>query len=321
MLRQRRSTSVLRAIRGLRKREAGGSTCRFVARRATGSRAAAGRPLAGSRTRSHPTAAQPFAFTSCPVPSMARRIPTSRRFLASRPPSVWRRRAVESGRRVADTGRVHHRRPDARRLLPAVRSPAHRRTAAAVRRRRVLPRRLPGPRDHRDRAGARLHDVGAIPRAHRNRDEQPGREHRGCAADRRPGNRRLAIPVSGNDPHRLDEGQQPEMRFLSVARKDRGAILPIGRSKGPVFWYSANGTFTTSTYYADSLPPWVVAFNARKLPHPTRASRGRHCCRHANTWSPTACPSSEWRRLRVSAPGAAAPAEAAAAAAEVPVDG
>ena len=56
------------------------------------------------------------------------------------------------------------------------------------------------------------------------------------------------------------------MRFLSVARKDRGAILPIGLSKGPVFWYSVNGTFTTSTYYADSLPPWVTAFNARKLP-------------------------------------------------------
>jgi predicted AlkP superfamily pyrophosphatase or phosphodiesterase len=63
------------------------------------------------------------------------------------------------------------------------------------------------------------------------------------------------------------KAKQPEMRFLSVSRKDRGAILPIGLRKGPVFWYSANGTFTTSTYYADSLPPWVMAFNARKLPH------------------------------------------------------
>ena len=55
------------------------------------------------------------------------------------------------------------------------------------------------------------------------------------------------------------------MRFLSVSRKDRGAILPIGRSKGDVYWWSGStGSFTTSTYYADSLPPWVRRFNAEK---------------------------------------------------------
>lgn len=57
----------------------------------------------------------------------------------------------------------------------------------------------------------------------------------------------------------------PSMRFLSVSRKDRGAILPIGRAKGDVYWWSGNaGIFTTSTYYADSLPAWVQAFNAKK---------------------------------------------------------
>src|SRR5438132_4331804 len=30
-------------------------------------------------------------------------------------------------------------------------------------------------------------------------------------------------------------------RVLSVSRKDRAAILPIGRSKQPVFWYAPNG--------------------------------------------------------------------------------
>lgn len=54
----------------------------------------------------------------------------------------------------------------------------------------------------------------------------------------------------------------PETRALSVSRKDRGAILPIGRTRAPVFWY-AGGRFTTSRYYADSLPDWVEAFNAR----------------------------------------------------------
>jgi predicted AlkP superfamily pyrophosphatase or phosphodiesterase len=54
-------------------------------------------------------------------------------------------------------------------------------------------------------------------------------------------------------------------RFLSVSRKDRGAILPIGRSKGEVYWWvGSNGTFSTSHYYRETLPPWVQKFNARK---------------------------------------------------------
>ncbi len=52
-------------------------------------------------------------------------------------------------------------------------------------------------------------------------------------------------------------------RALSVARKDRGAILPIGRAKQSAFWYSTDGRFVTSRYYADTLPSWVKAFNQR----------------------------------------------------------
>jgi hypothetical protein len=54
-------------------------------------------------------------------------------------------------------------------------------------------------------------------------------------------------------------------RALSVSRKDRGAILPLGRAHQQVYWYAADGRFTTSTYYADTLPGWVRAFNARGL--------------------------------------------------------
>lgn len=55
----------------------------------------------------------------------------------------------------------------------------------------------------------------------------------------------------------------PETRVLSVSRKDRGAILPIGRSKHDVYWYApSSGDFTTSTWYADTLPSWVAGFNA-----------------------------------------------------------
>lgn len=58
----------------------------------------------------------------------------------------------------------------------------------------------------------------------------------------------------------------PRTRALSVSRKDRGAILPLGRAKQQAYWYAADGRFTTSTYYADTLPDWVKRFNARRLP-------------------------------------------------------
>ncbi len=60
--------------------------------------------------------------------------------------------------------------------------------------------------------------------------------------------------------------KDPRTRALSVSRKDRGAILPLGRAKQHAFWYAADGRFTTSRYYADTLPAWVTQFNARRLP-------------------------------------------------------
>lgn len=65
-------------------------------------------------------------------------------------------------------------------------------------------------------------------------------------------------------------------RFLSVSRKDRAAILPIGASKGDVYWYASNGTFTQSLYYGTELPKWVRDFNDKRYP-----------ARYAGTvWSP-----------------------------------
>ncbi|MCO4100431.1 MAG: sulfatase-like hydrolase/transferase [Gemmatimonas sp.] len=54
-------------------------------------------------------------------------------------------------------------------------------------------------------------------------------------------------------------------RTLSVSMKDRGAILPVGRSKADVYWYSIDGRFLTSTYYRNDLPTWVMAFNNRQM--------------------------------------------------------
>lgn len=59
----------------------------------------------------------------------------------------------------------------------------------------------------------------------------------------------------------------PRTRALSISRKDRGAILPIGRSRQSVFWFTNDGRFTTSSWYADTLPTWLTVFNARRLPH------------------------------------------------------
>lgn len=55
-------------------------------------------------------------------------------------------------------------------------------------------------------------------------------------------------------------------RVVSVSMKDRGAILPIGRTAADVYWYSPDGRFVTSSYYASALPGWVKSFNARMLP-------------------------------------------------------
>ena len=73
---------------------------------------------------------------------------------------------------------------------------------------------------------------------------------------------------SGSSPDRFQgttlydwiKSRNDSARILSVSRKDRSAILLVGRASAPVFWYS-RGRFTTSRYYADSLPEWMTWFN------------------------------------------------------------
>ena len=57
----------------------------------------------------------------------------------------------------------------------------------------------------------------------------------------------------------------PRSRALSISRKDRGAILPLGRAHEEVYWFAPD-RFTTSTYYHDTIPTWMTRFNARQLP-------------------------------------------------------
>jgi len=80
--------------------------------------------------------------------------------------------------------------------------------------------------------------------------------------------------VTGASPRRFQgtvlidwmRAKDSRSRALSVSMKDRAAILPLGSAKQQVFWYPGDGDFTTSKYYMDSLPEWVVKFNARHLP-------------------------------------------------------
>ena len=58
----------------------------------------------------------------------------------------------------------------------------------------------------------------------------------------------------------------PQSRAFSLSSKDRAAILPVGQSKSEVYWYSPDGRFTTSSYYRDTLPSWVVLWNNRNYP-------------------------------------------------------
>jgi len=92
----------------------------------------------------------------------------------------------------------------------------------------------------------------------------------------------------------------PTSRVLSVSRKDRGAILPVGHAKEQVYWYQS-GLFTTSRYYADSLPTWVQSFNARRCRSRRRMRRGRSCCRTAPTKKPTTRSGRRRRGRRLSA--------------------
>lgn len=54
-------------------------------------------------------------------------------------------------------------------------------------------------------------------------------------------------------------------KVVGLSLKDRGAILPAGKSGNLALWFdSRSGQFITSDYYVQELPPWVAQFNAAK---------------------------------------------------------
>lgn len=53
-------------------------------------------------------------------------------------------------------------------------------------------------------------------------------------------------------------------RVFGVAMKDRGAILPAGRSADAAYWFvgAEEGVWATSSWYMNELPEWVKTFNS-----------------------------------------------------------
>lgn len=55
-------------------------------------------------------------------------------------------------------------------------------------------------------------------------------------------------------------------KVIGIAIKDRGGILPAGHSADAAYWYdNKTGDWITSSYYMNTLPRWLVEFNAKKM--------------------------------------------------------
>ena len=56
-------------------------------------------------------------------------------------------------------------------------------------------------------------------------------------------------------------------KVIGVALKDRGAILPAGRSADAAYWWDAlTSNWISSSWYFTALPKWADDFNDKKLP-------------------------------------------------------
>ncbi|MEJ2163516.1 MAG: alkaline phosphatase family protein [Robiginitalea sp.] len=74
--------------------------------------------------------------------------------------------------------------------------------------------------------------------------------------------------LSSTITDQLRMGSNFKSKVISVSLKDRGAILPGGRTANAAYWHdweSSPGHFVSSSYYMDELPSWVKDFNKKEL--------------------------------------------------------
>ncbi len=63
----------------------------------------------------------------------------------------------------------------------------------------------------------------------------------------------------------LQLSTQMKAKVVGISLKDRGAILPAGRSADAAYWFDGKtGNWISSTWYMNSLPKWAQDFNERK---------------------------------------------------------
>lgn len=66
----------------------------------------------------------------------------------------------------------------------------------------------------------------------------------------------------------LERRTDGRSKTIGVAMKDRGSILPTGRTGDAAYWFfeGTEGHFATSSWYMNDVPQWVKDFNALGLP-------------------------------------------------------
>ncbi len=79
-------------------------------------------------------------------------------------------------------------------------------------------------------------------------------------------------PLDGTSPKNLRvetvgdvlRRANPQSKVIGISGKDRGAILPAGKSGTAYMYMGQTGQFASSTHYMPAHPAWVDAFNAAK---------------------------------------------------------
>lgn len=94
-------------------------------------------------------------------------------------------------------------------------------------------------------------------------DAMSGVGGEGFKGQRSPNN--LLAGTIADELERITDGRS---KTIGLAMKDRGSILPIGRTGDAAYWFfeGTDGRMATSTWYMAELPQWVKDFNARGLP-------------------------------------------------------
>lgn len=72
--------------------------------------------------------------------------------------------------------------------------------------------------------------------------------------------RNLQVESVGDVLRRAD----PRAKVIAISGKDRGAILPAGKTGMAYMYMGDSGQFASSTYYMQAHPAWVSAFNRAK---------------------------------------------------------